>query len=108
MRRLRENATRLAALVPPTVLGVTVVVADGGGVRGEARGLLGVTVQVVAPCTASLAGRVVTVDSDCSVLSGPMAVREETAAPSATSDGAGPAAVAVESEPGVRYVTLYY
>jgi hypothetical protein len=109
MRRLRKGAARLAALVPPAVLGVTAVVAGGGGAKGEARGLLGVTVEVVVPCAASLSGAVVAVDAGCSALGGPMAVREE-AAPPAPAEGAvqGPMTATVENAADTRYITVLY
>lgn len=107
MRRLRKSAACLAALVPPAVVGVTAVVAGAGEARGEARGLLGVTVEVIAPCAASLADGGVTVDPACSALRTPMAVQEEAVAPPDGSGGAAAAMVA-ESEGGLRYITVLY
>jgi hypothetical protein len=111
MRRTRSRAVGLATAIPTAFLGAGI----GAVVGGQARGTLGVTVQVVAPCGASLApGGSMALAGDCQVPAAPTAVTTETAAPAsagraASLDGPDPQ---VETEPSadgrVRYVTLHY
>jgi hypothetical protein len=111
MRCTRARAVGLAAALPTAFLGPGIDAAAAG----QARGTLGVTVEVVTPCGASLApSGSVALDGSCQASAVPMAVTTEMTAAAgvgrATSlGGPGPQ---VETEPsaddGVRYVTLHY
>jgi hypothetical protein len=111
MRRTRSRAVGLAAAIPTALLGTGIEAAAGG----QARGTLGVTVEVVAPCGASLGpSGSVALASDCRAAAAPMAVTTETTAPASVGQAAslrGPDPQ-VHTDPsaagGVRYVTLHY
>jgi hypothetical protein len=111
MRRTRSRAVGLAAAIPTALLGTGIEAAAGG----EARGTLGVTVQVVAPCGASLApSGSVALDGSCQASAAPTAVTTEAVAPASVGRAAslGGPNPQVETEPsaggGVRHVTLHY
>jgi hypothetical protein len=89
-------------MMPAALLGL------GGAyaASGQARGTLGVTVQVVAPCSTSSAGSAVTLDSTCSGSAAPLAIRRETADTPA-SEGQ-PAVVTTEASATQGYLTVIY
>jgi hypothetical protein len=78
---------------------------------GQVGGTLGVTVQVVAACSADLVGSAVALDPVCAETAAPVAVREEG---EAASGGAGmmqsaPAiGLVAEGEADQRYLTIIY
>ena len=111
MRHTRSRAVGLAAAIPTALLGAGIETAAGG----QARGTLGVTVQVVAPCGASLApGGSMALVGGCQASAAPMTVTTETAAPASAGRAAGlrgpnPQLETDRSAGGeVRYVTLHY
>ena len=111
MRRSRSRAVGLAVVIPTALFGTGIETVKGG----QARGTLGVTVQVVAPCGASLApSGTVGLAGDCQASAAPMAVTTETMAPASVGRAAslGGPNPQVETEPGagreIRYVTLHY
>jgi hypothetical protein len=109
MRRTRSRAVGLAAAIPTAFLGTGIDAATAG----QARSTLGVAVEVVAPCGASLApsGRVA-LDGSCQASVAPAAVTTETTVPADATASLGGPDPQVETEPsaagGVRYVTLHY
>ena len=111
MRRTRSRAVGLAAAIPTALLGTGIEAAAGG----QARGTLGVTVEVVAPCGASLApSGSVALDGNCQEVATPTAVTTETAAPASAGRAAGLGGpnpqVETEASAGgaVRDLTLHY
>jgi hypothetical protein len=109
MRRTRSRAVGLAAAIPTAFLGTGIDAAAAG----QARGTLGVTVEVVAPCGASLApSGSVALDGSCQASAAPMAVTTETTAPAGAVASLGGPDPQVETDSsvggGVRYMTLHY
>jgi hypothetical protein len=105
--RSRPCATCLAAMMPAALLGLGAHSAAGG----QARGTLGVTVQVIAPCGASSAGGAVTLDSTCGVAAAPLAIRREAAidAPPGGAQAADEAAAVMTEGSGAEaYLTVIY
>jgi hypothetical protein len=112
MRRNRSRAVGLAAAIPTAIMGATIEPAAAG----QARGTLGVTVQVIANCTADLnpSGGVALAEG-CESSSAAPVVATETAAPASfqaagnSLPAEGPTAAA-EPDRGdsVRYITLLY
>jgi uncharacterized Ntn-hydrolase superfamily protein len=105
--RSRPRATCLAAMMPAALLGLGAAPAAGG----QARGTLGVTVQVVSPCGASSAGSAVTLDSTCGADAAPLAIRREAAvdAPESGAQAAdAAAAVTTEGSGAEGFLTVIY
>jgi hypothetical protein len=72
---------------------------------GQVRGSLAVTVQVIAACGGSLSQSGPLTPSGCARASAPLSVTSESAPATSGADGA---SARVESDSGVRYVTLIY
>ena len=105
--RSRPRATCLAAMMPAALLGLGAAPAAGG----QARGTLGVTVQVVSPCGASSAGSAVTLDSSCGADAAPLAIRREAAVDGPASGAPATdeaAAVKTEGSATEGYLTVLY
>jgi hypothetical protein len=73
---------------------------------GQARGSLGVTVKVIAACSASLGSSGTVTTGSCTPAGAPLAVARE-AAP-AGAGGTSAATAGVEAGNDVEYVTLFY
>ncbi len=108
MRRCRTVVVGLGGLTAMAILGAGLHHARAA----QTRGTLQVSVQVTAPCTASLgATGQIALTAGCARLSAPFAVAAESAAPSMPADAgesAPPPAATPEMSADVRFITLIY
>lgn len=99
MRRSSLRAIAIVAALTGGVLGTTI---DIGQAR-QVRGTVGVTVRVVAACSATLGQSPGATVAACPSASAPLIVATETAAPTGT-----PATESTTATDSVHYVTLIY
>lgn len=104
---MRCSSFRAIGLTPVVAIALFGSTTDHGH-AGQARGTLGVTVRVVAACSAALApDSGATVGAACPSASAPLAITTETVAP----DAAPPEAYTADAGAAgadIRYLTLIY